>query len=133
MALTRAQGVAGTPAYIAPEQATGEGALDGRADLYALGCVGYWLLTARHVFGATSGIKMIVAHVNDTPEPPSHHTEMPVPPDLDALILSCLEKDPASRPATAEDLIAALDGITFDDPWSPARAAEWWQVHKQPE
>ena len=54
-----------------------------------------------------------------------------MPPALDALILSCLEKDPADRPATAEDLAAALDAITFDDPWSRARATEWWQVHMQ--
>jgi len=129
VALTQAQALAGTPAYLAPEQAVGEEAIDGRADLYSLGCVAYWLLTAQRVFEEESPIKMILAHVNKAPESPSARAELPVPPDLDAVILGCLEKDPTDRPANAEDLAAALDKISFGEPWASARAAEWWRTH----
>jgi serine/threonine-protein kinase len=128
-ALTRAQALAGTPAYLAPEQAVGEKSIDGRADLYSLGCVAYWLLTAQRVFEEESPIKMILAHVNDAPVAPSARAELAVPPELDTAILACLAKDPAERPASAEELAAALGGIGFSEPWTSARAAEWWQTH----
>jgi len=129
VALTQAQALAGTPAYLAPEQAVGEQTIDGRADLYSLGCVAYWLLTGQRVFEEESPIKMILAHVNDAPEPPSACAELPVPPDLDAVILGCLEKDPTGRPANAEDLAAALGRISFNNHWTPERAADWWRTH----
>jgi hypothetical protein len=129
VALTQAQALAGTPAYLAPEQAVGEKSIDGRADLYALGCVGYWLLSGQRVFEEEAPIKMILAHVNQAPAPPSSRAELPVPSELDSVILACLAKDPSDRPATAEDLGAALEEINFSEPWTAARAAEWWRTH----
>jgi serine/threonine-protein kinase len=118
----------GTPAYMAPELALGE-VFDGRADLYALGCVAYYLLTGQLVFEAGSGFQMIARHMRDTPVPPSRRVELPVPPALEQLVLSCLTKEPAGRPRNAADLsqaLAAIDG----EPWGEEQAREWWRVHR---
>ena len=117
----------GTPAYMAPEAIRGD-ALDGRADLYSLGCVGYYLLTGRLVFEAESGLKMIACHLQDRPTPPSKRAQAVVPPALDALILRCLEKDPENRPDGADEVIRALKAIPIE-PWTQAEAIAWWQRH----
>jgi serine/threonine-protein kinase len=121
--------LAGTPSYMAPEMAMGGQEIDGRADIYALACVAYKLLSGRCVFQEDTVVATIVAHVNTPPEPPSAVAEMPIPVELDGLVLACLSKDPASRPGSAEDLARALDGIRLDEPWTRERAAEWWQTH----
>ncbi|HMF88056.1 MAG TPA: serine/threonine-protein kinase, partial [Gemmatimonadaceae bacterium] len=79
----------GTPAYMAPEMALGE-AVDGRADIYALGCVAYYLLTGQLVFEADTSMKMLMHHLNTAPVPPSQRTELPIPRELDELVLACL-------------------------------------------
>src|SRR6476620_3017021 len=90
---TRENAVQGTPAFIAPEQAMGA-ELDGRADIYATGCVAYWLLTGQLVFTAESPMALLLKHVQAQPVPPSARTDRPVPRALDDLVLSCLAKDP---------------------------------------
>ncbi|HMI93459.1 MAG TPA: serine/threonine-protein kinase, partial [Polyangiales bacterium] len=90
--------IVGTPAFLAPEAALGEQAVDGRADLYALGCVGYWMLTGRAVFEETSAIAMAVAHVSKEPVPPSQRVDQPIDPALEQLVLECLHKDRERRP-----------------------------------
>jgi serine/threonine-protein kinase len=120
----------GTPAFMAPEMATGEGRIDGRTDLYALGCVGYWLLTGRLVFEGDTAIQVLLRHVRETPEPPSKRTEIVVPEDLDAIILRLLEKEPSRRFPDARALAAALAECERKIvPWTPERAASWWSVH----
>jgi len=121
--------VSGTPAFMAPEQARGAEGVDARADLYALGCVAYWMLTGRLVFEAASAVDMVLQHVQAPPNPPSTRTELPVPPALDAIVLACLEKDPARRPQSAVELSARLAECPVDTPWTEARAREWWSVH----
>jgi serine/threonine-protein kinase len=119
----------GTPAFMAPEVATGNPDIDGRADLYSLGCVGYWLLTGQLVFEAENPMAIAIAHVQSPPVPPSQRTEMAVPASLERVILQCLEKDPARRPETARkllDLLAACDGA---EPWTPKEAERWWDTH----
>jgi eukaryotic-like serine/threonine-protein kinase len=123
--MTQPDLVPGTPAYLAPEIIMGEEA-DGRADIYALGCVTFWLLTGRLVFQATSPGAMLVAHANTAPAVPSRLAPSPVPEALDRLVLDCLSKTPAARPRTADLLAERLDEIAFDLPWSRAAAAEWW-------
>jgi eukaryotic-like serine/threonine-protein kinase len=100
----------GTPAFMAPEMAQGE-AVDGRADLYSLGCVAYYLLTGHLVFEGETAIQTVVMHLQQEPVPPSRRTENPVPPALDRLVLVCLAKRPADRPQSAADLAAALAGL----------------------
>lgn len=124
-----AEGVtAGTPAYMAPEMAL-EKRVDGRADIYSIGCVAYWLLTGQHVFQTATSMAAIVEHVRSEPVPPSQRTELPVPDELERVILSCLAKDPADRPQTAEELGTALARSVPADAWTRRRAREWWNLH----
>jgi hypothetical protein len=127
--LTRTGMIHGTPAYLAPEIARGDEVVDGRADLYAVGCVAYWLLTGHRVFEKDSYPAMLVAHAALAPSPPSAKASQPIPPTLDALVLSCLAKEPADRVPTAERLDAELAAIELATAWTEARAAEWWRVH----
>jgi serine/threonine-protein kinase len=125
--LTATNIVAGTPAFMAPEAAMGE-PLDGRADVYGLGCVGYWLLTGRLVFEAPTPYQVLTRHIEEVPQAPSRRSELPVPPELDALILACLEKEPARRP-NATDLADHLADYASRDAWTEQQAARWWQHH----
>ncbi len=118
----------GTPAYMAPEMALGEN-FDGRADLYALGCVAYYLLTGHIVFEASNGLQMIAKHIRDVPVPPSKRSELPVPAALDRVVLSCLEKRPTDRPPDAATLSRSLVAIDTD-PWGEAQAIQWWQANR---
>jgi len=127
-ALTGEMALTGTPAYISPEAALGH-AIDARADLYALGCVGYWLLTGRLVFDGKTAMEVVTHHARTPPTPPSQRTELPLPAGLDAAILWCLEKDPSARPADAGALGASLDAIAPAAAWTPERARRWWETH----
>jgi serine/threonine-protein kinase len=127
--LTRENAVQGTPAFIAPEQALGAGSVDGRADVYALGCVAYWLLTGQLVFTADTALGMVVQHSSAVPVPPSARTDRPIPPALDALVLSCLAKDPAARPQTARELSRGLAETVNPGSWNEERARAWWNEH----
>jgi serine/threonine-protein kinase len=118
----------GTPAYMAPELAMGQ-AVDGRTDLYALGCVAYFLLTGQLVFDAGNGIQMIARHLNDAPVPPSQRTELPVPGALEQVVLACLAKRPDDRPAGATELARSLAALDSSG-WSQEQAAAWWGVNK---
>ncbi len=121
---------AGTPAYGSPEAITGDrDSIDSRSDIYALGCVAYWLLTGRTVFDAETAMMMLVQHVRQSPDPPSKRTELEVPPALDQLILECLRKDKAGRPRSIDVLDARLAAIDSGATWSPAVARQWWDLH----
>jgi eukaryotic-like serine/threonine-protein kinase len=118
----------GTPAYMAPEMANGE-SVDRRADLYALGCVAYWLLTGHLVFEAESALRMLIQHIQAQPVPPSQRGDQAVPPALERVIMRCLEKDPARRPSSADEIVAELDRVELDVAWDQQRAREWWESH----
>jgi serine/threonine-protein kinase len=126
--LTLPEHVIGTPAFIAPESALGK-ELDGRSDLYALGCVAYWLVTGRQVFEGSTVLEVLSKHVNVEPEPPSRHTPGGMPGDLDALILRCLEKTPDRRPASAREVARLLGSVPLTDSWSEEHAEAWWSEH----
>jgi eukaryotic-like serine/threonine-protein kinase len=119
----------GTPAYMAPEIILGEANVDRRADVYALGCVAYYLLTGHLVFEADTPMKMLMQHVHARPVPPSQRTELRIPRELDELVLSCLEKDPMNRPQNAEELFRMAVGCKTCETWSQASARNWWQTH----
>jgi hypothetical protein len=118
----------GTPAYMSPELALGE-KCDGRADLYALGCVAYFLLTGQLVFEAASGFQMIAKHIQETPVPPSQRTELDVAPELDRVVLACLAKRPEDRPQSATEVDRVLSEIEIE-PWSEEEATRWWRTHQ---
>jgi plasmid stabilization system protein ParE len=126
---TRENAVRGTPAFIAPEQAMGMD-LDGRADIYAIGCVAYWLLTGQFVFTADTPMGLLVQHAQTPPTPPSARTELPIPPALDDLVLSCLAKDPAKRPQSARELSLRLAEVEGTGAWTQDRARAWWATHQ---
>ena len=102
---------------MAPEIILGEAKVDRRADVYALGCVAYYLLTGQLVFEADTPMKMLLQHVQAEPIPPSQRTELPIPHDLEALVLSCLQKDPDKRPQNAEMLLGMACGCKSGDRW----------------
>ena len=123
------EGIAvGTPAFIAPEMAEAAPNVDGRADIYSLGCVAYWLLTGRLVFTG-SPMQVMMDHIRKRPEPPSGRTELAVPPDLERVIMRCLEKDRRDRPRTVGDLADALAACESAGLWTPERAREWWETN----
>jgi serine/threonine-protein kinase len=128
-ALTVPNLIQGTPAFIAPEQVLGDTNVDARADIYSTGCVAYWLLTGQLVFTADTPMKLLLAHAQTPPEPPSSRTAIPIPPELDALVLACLAKNREHRPKSARDLRQRLDAIPLRHPWTDARARDWWNEH----
>ena len=115
VSLTAANRITGTPAYLAPELVVNEAAVDGRADLYSLGCVAYFLLTGKLVFEAHNAMQMAVAQVSEKPLPPSQRTRQPIPKALEALVMKCLEKRPEDRPESAVALIRMLQALDLDD------------------
>ncbi|MBI4903108.1 MAG: serine/threonine protein kinase [Acidobacteria bacterium] len=127
--LMTADGAAtGTPAYMAPEVALG-GTVDGRADIYALGCVAYYLLTGQMVFQESSSTAVVLAHVQKEPVSPSLRTELPIPPELDALILKSLAKNPQDRIHSAAEFARQLEAIEIRPKYCPDDARRWWGTH----
>lgn len=118
----------GTPAYMAPEMALGE-TVDGRSDIYALGCVAYYLLTGKLVFDAENTFQMVAKHLHHEPVAPSARWGIEIPPDLERLVLSCLAKSPDARPATAAELSRGLRTLDVE-PWSDEQAKEWWASNR---
>lgn len=127
--LTAPNATAGTPAYIAPETVLGT-PVDHRADIYALGCVAYWLVTGKLVFDAPSAVAMMLKHANEPPIPPSRRTEIELPAAFDEVVLSCLAKRPQDRPQSASELAARLQAAVPGAVWDEERAAHWWERHR---
>jgi serine/threonine-protein kinase len=127
--LTQDGAAPGTPAYLAPEIALGSPDVDGRADLYALGCVAYWLLTGYPVFQADTAMKLALQHVQAVPVPPSRRIGRSIPAALEDLVLACLEKLPEKRPATAAEVAARLGACSLETRWTEEDARRWWQAH----
>lgn len=126
--LTAQGSVSGTPAFMPPEIALADEDLDGRADIYALGCVAWWLLTGQLVFSASTPMKMMFAHVQEVPDRDRLLGIDGLTEELADIIIDCLAKRPAERPAHAHLLAARLAAAAanLDDPWTPERAREAW-------
>jgi len=128
--LTGANTTSGTPGFMAPEMVTGERPVDGRADIYALGCVGYWLLSGQLVFDGKSPMAILVQHAKEAPPPLSSRTEIEVPPRLEEILLACLEKDPDDRPGSSQEVGQMLEEVAKTLPlWSRERAEKWWRTN----
>jgi eukaryotic-like serine/threonine-protein kinase len=119
----------GTPGYMAPEVVLGA-ATDHRVDLYAVGCVAYWLLTGKMVFEGQNAVQVMMQHAQAEPQRPSARIGRAMPAALEALVMECLEKDPARRPASAEVLSERLGAMPLTSGWSAERAEEWWAMHR---
>ena len=127
--LTLAGVIAGTPQYMPPEIGMGNPDIDWRVDIYALGCVGYWLLTGQTVFDGATPMQVVMAHVQTAPVPLSQRATQKVPRELEQLIMACLRKDPNDRPQTMQELASALKAIPLEHPWTQERARRWWFEH----
>ena len=105
--------------------------VDGRADLYALGCVAYYLLTGQQVFDGDTVMQVIAKHLQAAPVPPSQRGPIAVPPALEQLVLACLAKKPEDRPGSAAELARALAAIDVVA-WTEVQAREWWVAARAP-
>ncbi|MEM8884245.1 MAG: serine/threonine-protein kinase [Planctomycetota bacterium] len=119
--------ICGTPETMAPEIIDGADATP-RADLYALGCVGYYLLTGTRVFDADTAMAVIAKHLTEDPIPPSER-RTGVPADLEQIVLRCLAKDASARFADAATLRSALLACNAGPGWSEQNADDWWRDH----
>ncbi len=125
------RGILGTPAYIAPEVVTDPDRVGPAADLYALGAVGYFLLTGRRVFEGKTVVDICVQHVTATPLPPSRVAAIYVPEGLEQIVMSCLAKQPADRPESAAALASLLRALPIGSAWTEADALQWWREFRQ--
>ncbi len=126
--MVTAQQLIGTPAYMAPEVILGRDDVDRRADVYAIGCVAFYLLTGTRVFQDGTQMQVLVDHVHTEPVTPSARLGRAVPRELDALVLECLRKSPADRPEDAAAVLDRLDQIRTEARWSNDHARAWWQA-----
>jgi len=119
----------GTPLYMAPEQITAPDRVDARTDLYALGAVGYFLLTGTHVFGGGTLVEVCSHHLHTEPVPPSERLGEAVGRELEEIVLACLAKRPADRPDSAHELWARLSACRCAEAWDTEHARAWWTKH----
>jgi len=125
--VTQATAFVGTPLYLAPEAIAAASEIDGRADLYALGAVAYFLLTGAPLFQAGTVVEVCGHHLHTVPEAPSARAAAPVPAELDAIVLRCLEKLPERRFTSAVELLRALERLSGTGlVWTEADAGAWW-------
>src|SRR5437867_643968 len=130
--LTLDHAIGGTPAFMSPEQVLGDRPLDARSDIYAVGCVAYWLITGRLVFTGQTVMETMLQHVQAKPIPPSRRTELEISEELEQSILACLEKNPDDRPATADALASLLATVQTSKAWPPELRKQWWNAHHPP-
>jgi serine/threonine protein kinase len=123
--------MAGTPLYMSPEAIQMPGSVDACSDIYAVGATGYFLLTGRPVFEASSVVELCEKQVSETPVPPSTRSGRPIPPDLESALLACLEKSRAKRPQTARDLAQRLARCAAAIEWTIDDAETWWSRHER--
>jgi len=124
--LSGANTIVGTPLYLAPEAIVSPGTVDARSDLYAVGCLAYYLLTGRPPFTGTTALEVFSNHLQTTPERPSTHVA--VPSELEKLIMRCLDKDADARPQSAAAMADALRAMSIPR-WSDEDARQWWREH----
>ena len=127
------QVILGTPAYVAPEAVTDPSTIGPAVDLYALGAVGYYLLTGRRVFEGKTAVDVCIQHVTAIPKRPSEVTTLHVAPELEAIIMRCLEKKPGDRFADADEMAAALRAIPATSDWEETDSDRWWLDFRQAE
>jgi len=131
--LTGTMRILGTPLYMSPERIRHPGDADARSDIYALGAVGFWLLTGKRVFETETEHDLIYQVLHTVPPLASEVSHFTVPVELDALIGRCLEKDPDRRPQSMAEVASALDAVLVYQPWTRAQIDAWWEKHWVPE
>ncbi len=129
--LTQQSSLTGTPLYMSPEAIQLPNSVDARSDIYAVGAVGYFLLTGAPVFEADSVVELCQKQVATPPTPPSERTRTPIPSALESALLACLEKSRAKRPQTARDLAQLISKCAEANEWSIEESDAWWGRHER--
>src|SRR5262249_37581386 len=119
--------IAGTPAYMSPEQVSGQEEMDARSDIYSIGALAYFLLTGQPPFAGRSGVKLLAAHLYEPP-PPLTADRPEVPAELEAVVLKCLAKVATDRYPNVRSVDAALTECNAVKQWTEENAAAWWQL-----
>jgi serine/threonine-protein kinase len=127
--VTQANTISGTPFYLSPEAIRTPESIDARADLYAVGAVGYFLLTGKVVFEGDSFIEICGHHLHSAPVAPSQRLGKALPDDVESMILRCLEKSASARPRDATALHDALAQCRDATEWGERDARAWWAAH----
>jgi serine/threonine-protein kinase len=125
------QAILGTPAYIAPEAVTDPDHITHAVDLYALGAVGYFLVTGRPVFEGKTAVDVCIQHVTRPPTRPSDLTGAVISPELETVLLTCLAKQPSERYGSAAALAEALEAVPAAGNWRKADAVAWWDAFRR--
>ena len=130
--LTQEGTITGSPLFMSPEQASGDTPADARSDIYALGTVGYYLLTGQPPFNDSNPMRVMVAHIQKAP-PPLAESSTDVPADLSDVVMRCLQKDPAERFQTTDDFYEALVSCQAAGLWTREMARNWWECNGCPQ
>jgi serine/threonine protein kinase len=131
--LTQANVTVGTPHYLSPEAIERPDSVTWLSDIYAIGAVGYFLLTGSPVFVGKTVMEVCLKHTKTMPEPPSVRLGRPVSPGLESLILRCLAKNPKERPPSARALAELLDQLERGEGWTRIDAEAWWASYTRPD
>jgi hypothetical protein len=123
--------IEGTPWFTPPEAIHGNVKIDPRSDLYSLGALGYYLLTGKYIFDAETVAEIHEKQLRASPIPPSQRTTKPISAEMEALLLSCLAKEPAARPQTADELRTRLLACPAASEWPVAARIDWWEVYEK--
>ena len=126
--LTSTGAMAGTPLYLAPEAIERPDTVNAQSDLYAVGAVGYFLLTGTPVFDAANIVQILQKHITSVPDALSKRLGKPVSKPLEDLLMKCLAKSQSDRPGSAAELYDALDSCSVQGHWSAKDAALWWSA-----
>ena len=126
VSLTAAAHIVGTPQYMSPEGLSDAAGVDSRSDLYAVGAVGYFLLTGRPVFEGPGIMDLFRQHMEESPQAPSKYSSAVISPELDRAILECLSKEKNDRPQSAQELDDLLARCGESNEWTADAAQSWW-------
>jgi serine/threonine-protein kinase len=124
--ITRTLRILGTPLYMAPERLRDPADVDARADIYAVGAVAFFMVTGRKVFDAADELALTTKILNEPAPRAAALAPQSVPPALDALVAACLEKRREDRPQRIGDVLAVLEALSRDLPWTQADAQGAW-------
>jgi len=131
VALTSAASLTGTPLYMSPEAVESPEHITVRNDVYQLGAIAYYMMAERHVFPGDSMVDVLTKHLNDAPEPIEAVRGESVNPELEAIVLQCLEKNPDDRPAHAGELVDMLENCSVPGTWGQREARGWWAFWRE--
>jgi len=134
---TTTTSIIGTPLYLSPEAIIRPDSIDARSDLYAVGALGYFLLTGAPPFSGNTVVEVCGHHMHTPPTPPSQRMSQPIAAELEQLILRLLAKEPAARPSSASELFEQLTILRANTPWPRAELGTWWarvlELRNQPD